>query len=166
MFGTFAQFLILSTDLPAQKERVKRVKTAQAGTNKIIVQHRVFESLARNISAAVKSCYRGKKNVFVYSEVRKKLNEPLIVVGVERRIVAVENSHDKLKKTLNLFQVKPIYEKFTQNFNIFSFSNPANFQAQTEYLTKVINPHDPGPQKIAVAIKMEIMRLSSLKRGS
>ena len=67
-FGITLCFPIISTDLPAQEERLKLLISAQMEMNAIVAERRIQAALTRQIPPAADRTYQLGDEVLVFSE--------------------------------------------------------------------------------------------------
>lgn len=68
MFLIVPRFSILNSELPAQKERIDKIKIAQAEMNYVVTKRRLLTALTRDIPHTVYRTYNLGEEVLVYSK--------------------------------------------------------------------------------------------------
>lgn len=121
VFETNLRFFILSTNLPTQKQQMEAIRTTQTKMSTTVAQRKSFEALTRNIPFESNHSYEVEEEALVWSELKKKWIGLLVVIGVEGRMVNVENKYSMPIKTFNSFQAKSFCEALIQNFHVYCF---------------------------------------------
>lgn len=89
-FGIIPRFPIISTDLPAQRERMQTLAGAQMEMNAIVSERRTMQVLTKWVPQSVDAVYAVYDKVLVYREIPKKWEGPFVVTKIEGSIITVK----------------------------------------------------------------------------
>ena len=156
VFGIILRSPIISSDIPAQKERMLALSKAQMEINAVVAERRILAALTRIIRTAIDFVFEIGQEVLVYERRRKEWHGPGTIPGIRNKIGDVKSNDGQWHKTINMQHVMPYVresseptdmrsrdESLTAMLELFSSVNrpkPSIFDVE---LTEVIKTGDP-----------------------
>ena len=82
VLGIIPRFQIISSDIPAQKERMLALSKAQMEMNAVVTERRILAALPRSIPTATNVVFEIGQEVLVYQERSKEWIGPATITGI------------------------------------------------------------------------------------
>ena len=92
VLGIIPRFPIISSDLPAQKERMLARSMAQLEMNAVVAERRILAALFRSIPTEADLAFEIGQEVLVYQERSKEWIEPATSTCIRDKIVDVKSN--------------------------------------------------------------------------
>ena len=177
VFGIIPRFPVISSQLPAQSERMEVLTMAQREMNTIIAQRRIITALTKNIPSASDRFYSIDDEVLVYREKEKEWVGPYRVVFIDGKMITMQNPERTYEGTFSSQQIKPYLrdegteEKRPDSLSVlyqmlkpFRLSPESGSQEHSVHITEIIKPGDPRESEFDDAKREEIQGL--IERGT
>ena len=131
VFEIIPRFLIISSDIPAQKERMLALSKAQLGRNAVVAERCILAALTKSIPTATDYVFELGQEVLVYQERCKEWIGSAPITGIRDKIVDAKSNDGQWHKTMNMQQVKPYVRES---------SEPTDMISPDELLTTMLEP--------------------------